>query len=116
MKAARSGRAATSTLAKRRTDMNRKDLSTIGMGLFLSVGLLAAAQGVEANGSPQCTLATLKGRYLFGSIAPLLPAPGVQLLLAAAGYHVFNGDGTGKDLLSATIDGVSQEKQFSNPD
>ena len=37
-------------------------------------------------------------------------------LLAVAGYHIFNGDGTGKDVLSATINGQSIEHQLSNPD
>jgi hypothetical protein len=47
-----------------------------------------------------CTLETLNGRYLFGSIATLFPpAFGVTQpsQLAVAGYHLFNGDGTGTD-------------------
>jgi len=98
--------------------MKRVDLWMIGIGLSLSVGLLAAEPGYAEKGDPpKCTLATLQGRYLFGGIATLLPpASGEQSLLAVAGYHIFNGDGTGKDVLSATFNGQSVENQFSNPD
>jgi len=96
--------------------MKRGNLWMIGIGLSLSTGLVAAEQGY-ADPSPKCTMATLKGRYLFGGIATLLPpASADQSLLAVAGYHIFNGDGTGKDVLSATINGESVEKQSSNPD
>ena len=98
--------------------MKRVDLWMIGIGLSLSVGLLPAERGYAENGDhPKCTLATLKGRYLFGGIATLLPpASGGASFLAVAGYHIFNGDGTGKDVLAASIDGVSIENQFSIPD
>jgi hypothetical protein len=65
---------------------------------------------------PKCTLATLKGRYLFGGIATLLP-PAVpqQTLLAVAGYHVFNGDGTGTDVVTASINGALVEENSVVP-
>jgi hypothetical protein len=65
---------------------------------------------------PKCTLATLKGRYLFGGIATLLP-PAVpqQSLLAVAGYHVFNGDGTGTDVVTASINGTIVEENSVVP-
>ena len=81
-------------------------------------GVLAAPQRpIEATHQPKCTVATLKGRYLFGGIATLVPpaSPG-QALLAVGGYHVFNGDGTGKDFVAASINGQSIERQFSDPD
>ena len=98
--------------------MNRVALSMIGVVLALSVRLVAAEQGsAEKGDTPKCTVATLKGRYLFGGIATLInPASGEHSLLAAAGYHVFNGDGKGKDVVAASINGESVEKQFSNPD
>jgi hypothetical protein len=80
--------------------------------------VLAPGQGYaeQEDDGPTCTLKTLKGRYLFGGIATLLPpVPGAPSLLAAAGYHIFNGDGTGKDVVSASINGQSVENQFSNP-
>lgn len=97
--------------------MKRETLWRIVIGLSLSVGLVAAEPGYADSGDhPQCNLATLKGRYLFGGIATLFPpAPGGEALLAVAGYHIFNGDGTGKDVLSATINGQSIENQLSAP-
>ena len=93
-------------------------LGTIAIVLCAMAGVLAAPQRpIEATRTPKCTVATLKGRYLFGGIATLVPpASGGQALLAVAGYHVFNGDGTGKDFVAASINGQSIERQFSEPD
>jgi hypothetical protein len=96
----------------RRTNMKCVSLWMIGIGLCITVGLLTVQQGYagEEDDGPTCTLETLKGRYLFGGIATLLP-PAVpeQSLLAVAGYHIFNGDGTGIDIVAASINGVSVE-------
>ena len=93
--------------------MKRVSAWAIGIGLVVTVGLLTVAQGdaEKKDDTPTCTLATLKGRYLFGGIATLLP-PAVpeQSLLAVAGYHIFNGDGTGTDIVTASINGISVEK------
>ena len=96
--------------------MKRVSLWTIGIGLVITVGLLTVESGdaEEKDHTPKCTLATLKGRYLFGSIATLLP-PAFRMtegqsLLAVSGYHIFNGDGTGTDILTASLNGVSVEK------
>ena len=92
--------------------MKRVGLWAIGFGLVVTVGLLTVEPGDagEKDHTPTCTLATLKGRYLFGGIATLLP-PAVpeQSLLAVAGYHIFNGDGTGIDIVTASVNGVSTE-------
>ena len=55
--------------------MKRASLWMIGIGLFLTVGLITVQEGYteEKGQAPTCTLATLKGRYLFGGIATLLP-------------------------------------------
>ena len=87
--------------------MKRVDLWAIGIGLVITVGLLTVEQGYakEKDDRPKCTLATLKGRYLFGGIATLLPPTfGVKqkALLAVAGYHIFNGDGTGTDIVTSS--------------
>jgi hypothetical protein len=82
-------------------------------GITLAVLLtLIGGQGLvfgddHGDRPPKCTLATLKGRYLFGGIATLLP-PAVpqQTLLAVAGYHVFNGDGTGTDVIFIAPNGA----------
>ena len=93
-------------------------LATIAIVLCARAGVFAAPQGpIEATHAPKCTVATLKGRYLFGGIATLVPpASGGEALLAVAGYHVFNGDGTGKDFVAASINGQSTERQLSEPD
>src|SRR5215510_3041646 len=84
--------------------------AAIGLGLVITVGLISMKQGYteEKDDAPTCTLKTLKGRYLFGGIATLLP-PAVpeQSLLSVAGYHIFNGDGTGIDVVTGSINGVS---------
>jgi len=98
--------------------MKRVGIWAIGIGLVVTVGLLAVAQGdaEKKDGTPTCTEATLKGRYLFGGIATQLP-PAVpqQSLLAVAGYHIFNGDGTGTDIVTASINGVIVEENFETP-
>ena len=91
-------------------------------GITLAVLLtLVVGQGLvfgddDGDRPPKCTLATLKGRYLFGGIATLLP-PAVeqQSLLAVAGYHIFNGDGTGTDIVTASINGAIVEENFVTP-
>ena len=92
--------------------MKRVGLWAVGIGLFITMGLLTIEQGYaeDKDHAPTCTLETLKGRYLFGGIATLLP-PAVpeQSLLAVAGYHIFNGDGTGIDVVTASVNGVSTQ-------
>jgi hypothetical protein len=102
--------------------MSRVGLWAIGIGLVITVGLLTVEQGYpkEADDDPTCTLNTLKGRYLFGGIATLLdpddPDPLVkQQLLAVAGYHTVNGDGTGTDIVTVTINGVVVRESFVTP-
>jgi hypothetical protein len=94
----------------------------IGIGLFITVGPMTGAQGYaeKEDDTPTCTLATLKGRYLFGGIAtqldPDAPDPLVkQQLIAVAGYHTFNGDGTGTDIVTVTINGVLVRENFVTP-
>ena len=97
--------------------MKRVSLWMLGIGLCITVGLITVQQGYagEEDDGPTCTLKTLKGRYLFGGIATLLP-PAVpeQSLLAVAGYHIFNGDGTGIDIVTGGINGVSDENNLGD--
>ena len=55
--------------------MQRVGLWTIGIGLFITVGLLTVESGYaeEKEHEPTCTLKTLKGRYLFAASGTLLP-------------------------------------------
>jgi len=70
----------------------------IGIGLLISVGLVTV-EPVYAE-DKACTLRTLRGQYQFALVGTLLPpAFGVTepTPAAAAGFHMFNGDGTGTD-------------------
>jgi hypothetical protein len=73
-------------------------------GLSLS-GTLAASND---DGPRGCTLATLKGRYLFAFSTTLLPpAFGVTepTPSSAAGFNILNGDGTGTDTVTLNVGG-----------
>jgi hypothetical protein len=75
------------------------------VGLSLS-GPLAASN----DDAPRtCSLATLKGRYLFADAGTLYPpAFGVARPTPAAnaGFHLFNGDGTGTDTVTFRVGGA----------
>src|SRR5712691_8851483 len=77
---------------ERRTNMKRVGLWMIGIGLFITVGLITVKQGYaeEEEHAPTCTKATLKGRYLFAADSTHLPplTPNIQ---ARAGYRIFHG-------------------------
>ncbi len=81
-------------------------IALTGLGLSSP---LAASDGQESRASavPRvCTLATLQGRYLFAESGILLPpAFGVAVPTQAAdvGFHIFNGDGTGTDIVTVRI-------------
>ena len=82
----------------------------IAAGLVTIAGLSLSGTVTASNddGPRGCTVATLKGRYLFAFSATLLPpAFGVTKPTPsnAAGFNVFNGDGTGTDTVTLTIDG-----------
>jgi len=84
------------------------------------VGLLTVAHGFadENDGATRCTVKTLKGRYLFGGGSATLfpPAFGVKEVSvgSAAGYHIFDGDGTGMDFVTFTVNGVDQNVPSPN--
>jgi hypothetical protein len=82
------------------------------------VGLLTVEQGFANDGAPRCTLATLKGRYLFGGGTATLfpPAFGLteQAIGSAAGFHIFNGNGTGHDYVTFTLNGIDQHVPSPN--
>jgi hypothetical protein len=100
--------------------MKRVGFWAIGIGLVVTVGLLTMEQGyaAEKDHARECTLATLKGRYLFADSGTLLPpafgvtepTPGTD-----AGFHIFNGDGTGTDTVTLRINGVIVVENFVTP-
>jgi hypothetical protein len=97
---------------RRNTKMKLKGsgLWAIAMGgLLLGSGLLNAEPGYAA-GKP-CSLATLKGQYMVAATGTLFPpafgvtAPSVS---TAAGYSIYNADGTGSDYVTFAVNGVNQ--------
>ena len=88
--------------------MQRVGVWAVGIGLVVALAFLVVGQGYAKDKDPKgiCRLATLKGRYLFASSGTILPpafgvtepTPG-----ADAGYHVFNGDGTGTDIVTVRV-------------
>ena len=92
-------------------------ISTIATPMMIVCGLLVAGSSAWADDGvagkeqePTCTLKTLKGRYLFADKGTILPpafgvtgpTPG-----ADAGFHLFNGDGTGTDIVTLRVNGVT---------
>jgi hypothetical protein len=93
--------------------MKRMGLRAIGLGLLVSVGFVPIdrAYAGENDRTAKCSLDTLKGQYLVAANGTLFPpafgvsAPSVS---AAAGYSIYNGDGTGTDFVTFTVNGVNQ--------
>src|SRR5689334_1261828 len=100
--------------------MKRVSLWAIGIGLVVAVGLLTIGQGYakDKDHVPTCSLATLKGRYLFAASGTVLPpafrvtepTPGADV-----GYHTFNGDGTGTDIVTVRIGSAIVLENFVTP-
>ena len=100
--------------------MKRVGLWAVGIGLVVAVGLLAVGQGYakDKDHAPTCSLATLKGRYLFGSTGTNLPpAFGITepTLSGDAGFEIFNGDGTGRDTVTLRIGSKIVLEDFVTP-
>ena len=88
--------------------MKRKALWAIGIGVAVGIG---AAQAYAGKKEEKCTLATLNGQYLFAESGTLFPpAFGVtkQSIGNSAGFHIFNGDGTGTDFVTFSVNGIDQ--------
>ena len=100
-------------------NMKRVGLWAVGIGVLASVGLITVAQGFadENDRATKCTLATLKGRYLFAGTGTLFPpAFGVTetAVDSAAGFHIFDGNGKGHDYVTFTINGIDQNVPSPN--
>ena len=88
----------------------------IGISVFVSAGLfmLEPAYPGENDLMHKCTLETLKGQYLVAGngmlIPPVplfsIPAGAPPSVTAVAAYSIYNGDGTGTDYVTFTVDGV----------
>lgn len=79
------------------------------LAVLAAVGLTGTVGAAQSDGPQRCNLATLKGRYLFADAGTLYPpAFGVAEPTAAAdaGFHLFNGDGTGTDTVTFRVGGT----------
>ena len=88
--------------------MKRAGLWAIALGVVVSIGV---EQGYAGERAEKCTLATLNGQYLFAESGTLFPpAFGVtkQSIGNSAGFHIFNGDGTGTDFVTFSVNGIDQ--------
>jgi hypothetical protein len=100
--------------------MKRACLWVVAIGLFIAVGFLTVepAYAEGQHHGPRCTLKTLKGRYLFSQPANLVP-PAFGIMEPtpgnAAGFHLFDGDGTGEDIVTLRIGGVTIFSNASMP-
>jgi hypothetical protein len=106
--------------------MNHRWLLTLALLVSLSlpacqpirpVSAANAGEGTAADPA-SCALATLKGRYLFAASGTILPpafgvtepTPG-----ADAGFHIFNGDGTGTDTVTVRVGSEVMLQNFVTP-
>jgi hypothetical protein len=91
--------------------MKRLRSTAIGAVTLAGMALLTVGRPYagEYDHPTKCTLETLNGQYLVAANGTLFPpAFGVteQSVSAAAGYSTYNGDGTGTDWVTFTIDGA----------
>jgi len=106
-------------LERREKNMiQRVALWAAGLGVLATAGLVSVEQAFAGDGAPKCSVATLKGRYLFGGGTATLfpPAFGLteQAIGSAAGFHIFNGNGTGHDYVTFTLNGIDQHVPSPN--
>ena len=88
--------------------MKRAGLWAIALGVVVCIGV---EQGCAGERAEKCTLATLNGQYLFAESGTLFPpAFGVtkQSIGNVAGFHILNGDGTGTDFVTFSVNGIDQ--------
>jgi hypothetical protein len=88
--------------------VKRAGLWAIALGVVVSIGV---EQGYAGERAEKCTLATLNGQYLFAESGTLFPpAFGVtkESIGNSAGFHIINGDGTGTDFVTFSVNGIDQ--------
>ena len=90
--------------------MRHRTLWGIGVATLFGVGAAAVLPLHAGDSAVKCSLATLNGQYLEAGNGMLFPpAFGVKVpsVSAVAAYSVYNGDGTGTDWVTFTVDGVN---------
>ena len=89
--------------------VKRIGLWATGAGVLISLGLLTVESGYadEKEHATTCSLATVKGRYLWATSGTIFPPAVTQpMVFARAGYRIYNGDGTGTVIATTTENGV----------
>jgi len=89
--------------------MKRVGLWAMKIGLMICVGIGAVELGYadEREHATTCSLATVKGRYLFATSGMIFPPAVPQpVVFARAGYRIFNGDGTGTVIATSSENGM----------
>ena len=91
--------------------ITRTGLWATGIGVLIGLGLFTVERGYteEKEHATTCSLATLKGRYLYFVNGTFLPPAGgvtVESAFSRAGYRIFNGDGTGTTIVTGSTNGV----------
>ena len=96
--------------------MKRLRSPAIGAVTLAGMALLTVERpnAGEFDHPAKCTLETLKGQYLVAGNGMLIPpVPLFQIpagappsVTAAAAYSIYNGDGTGTDWVTFTVDGT----------
>jgi hypothetical protein len=96
-----------------------KSLGAPSIGLLAVMGAGLFIQPAHAGGGAvKCSLETLRGQYLVAASGTLFPpAFGVSeaSVSEAAGYSLYNGDGTGSDYVTFTINGVNANVASPTP-
>ena len=97
----------------------------MAIGAIVSVGLFAGEQAYagENDHPTKCTLETLNGQYLEagnGMLIPPVPLFGIpsgapSSVTAFAAYSIYNGDGTGTDYVTFTVNGIDQNVTSPTP-
>lgn len=105
--------------------MNKTKFRVVGLGLLAAATLMSSgsAYADDRMRPTKCTLDTLKGQYLVaanGMLIPpvplfMIPAGTPSLVTAAAGYSIYNGDGSGTDYVTFTVNGINQNVTSPTP-
>lgn len=105
--------------------MKLSGLWPISIAAIVSVGLFAKEEAYAGENYQitNCTLETLSGQYPVaanGMLIPPVPLFGVPAgapssVTAAAGYSIYNGDGTGTDYVTFIVNGVNANVASPTP-
>ena len=90
----------------------------LGLTLAMATSAALLVPSVAYGDMAVCDLSTLKGQYLVNGTGRLFPpAFGVTEVSVStvAGYSTYNGDGTGEDHVTFTINGINRHVPSPQP-